>query len=149
MPASEPRNSDFVQSLERGLAVIRAFDAEHRELALSDVARATGLTRAAARRFLLTIAKLGYVNVAEGLRRAMTENPNLRVMVANGYYVLATPFFATEYTMNHLGLDPTLSSHVSLTYCDAGHMMYTKKACLDSLYKAMTDFYAGAVTVSR
>jgi IclR family pca regulon transcriptional regulator len=50
-----------VQSLERGLAVIRAFDAEHPELTLSDVARATGLTRAAARRFLLTLADLGYV----------------------------------------------------------------------------------------
>jgi IclR family transcriptional regulator, pca regulon regulatory protein len=61
MSSAEPRNSDFVQSLERGLAVIRAFDAEHRELGLSDVARATGLTRAAARRFLLTLVKLGYV----------------------------------------------------------------------------------------
>src|SRR5947199_10055873 len=60
----EPRsgsNSDFVQSLERGLAVIRAFDAEHSELTLSDVARATGLTRAAARRFLLTLVDLEYV----------------------------------------------------------------------------------------
>jgi IclR family pca regulon transcriptional regulator len=66
MPSAEPRNSDYVQSLERGLAVIRAFDAEHRELALSDVARATGLTRAAARRFLLTLVKLGYVHVADG-----------------------------------------------------------------------------------
>jgi IclR family pca regulon transcriptional regulator len=56
------RSSDFVQSLERGLAVIRAFDDEHRELSLSDVARATGLTRAAARRFLLTLVKLGYVH---------------------------------------------------------------------------------------
>jgi IclR family pca regulon transcriptional regulator len=46
--------------------VIRAFDAEHRELALSDVARATGLTRAAARRFLLTLVKLGYVHFADG-----------------------------------------------------------------------------------
>jgi IclR family pca regulon transcriptional regulator len=46
--------------------VIRAFDAEHRELALSDVARSTGLTRAAARRFLLTLVKLGYVHFADG-----------------------------------------------------------------------------------
>jgi IclR family transcriptional regulator, pca regulon regulatory protein len=51
-----------VQSLERGLAVIRAFDAEHRELTLSEVARGTGLTRAAARRFLLTLVALGYVH---------------------------------------------------------------------------------------
>ena len=60
------QSSDFVQSLERGLAVIRAFDAEHRELALSEVARSTGLTRAAARRFLLTLVKLGYVNFSQG-----------------------------------------------------------------------------------
>lgn len=55
------RGPDFVQSLERGLAVIRAFDADHPELTLSDVARATGLTRAAARRFLHTLVQLGYV----------------------------------------------------------------------------------------
>jgi IclR family pca regulon transcriptional regulator len=55
------RNPDYVQSLERGLAVIRAFSAEQPELRLSDVARATGLTRAAARRFLLTLVRLGYV----------------------------------------------------------------------------------------
>ena len=55
------RGAHFVQSLERGLSVIRAFDAEHPELTLSDVARATGLTRAAARRFLLTLCDLGYV----------------------------------------------------------------------------------------
>jgi IclR family pca regulon transcriptional regulator len=61
-----PKSADFVQSLERGLAVIRAFDAEHRELGLSDVARITGLTRAAARRFLLTLVRLGYMTFADG-----------------------------------------------------------------------------------
>jgi IclR family pca regulon transcriptional regulator len=55
------RTTDFVQSLERGLAVIRAFDAEHAQLTLSDVARITGLTRAAARRFLITLVELGYM----------------------------------------------------------------------------------------
>jgi IclR family transcriptional regulator, pca regulon regulatory protein len=58
-----PRDSTFVQSLDRGLAVIRAFDAEHPRLGLSEVARATGLTRAAARRFLLTLVQLGYVRM--------------------------------------------------------------------------------------
>jgi IclR family transcriptional regulator, pca regulon regulatory protein len=61
-----PRSADFVQSLERGLAVIRAFDGERRELGLSDVARATGLSRAAARRFLLTLVALGYVRQTDG-----------------------------------------------------------------------------------
>lgn len=55
------RDSDFVQSLDRGLAVIRAFGPDRERLSLSEVARATGLTRAAARRFLLTLVKLGYV----------------------------------------------------------------------------------------
>jgi len=86
-----------------------------------------------------------YVNVADMLRQAMTQNPNLKVMIANGYYDLATPFFATEYTVAHVGLDPTLSGHVSLTYCEAGHMLYTKKSCLDNLHGAMADFYQKAV----
>jgi IclR family transcriptional regulator, pca regulon regulatory protein len=55
------RGPHFVQSLERGLAVIRTFDAAAPELTLSEVARAAGLTRAAARRFLLTLVDLGYV----------------------------------------------------------------------------------------
>jgi IclR family pca regulon transcriptional regulator len=57
----EQRSTEHVQSLARGLAVIRAFTAETPELTLSEVARATGLTRAAARRFLLTLVDLGYV----------------------------------------------------------------------------------------
>jgi len=57
------RETDFVQSLQRGLAVIRAFDADNPTLTLSDVARATGLARAAARRFLLTLVDLGYIRV--------------------------------------------------------------------------------------
>jgi IclR family pca regulon transcriptional regulator len=59
--ATPPRNTEYVQSLDRGLSVIRAFDADNPELTLSDVARKTGLTRAAARRFLLTLVDLGYI----------------------------------------------------------------------------------------
>jgi IclR family transcriptional regulator, pca regulon regulatory protein len=66
MTGTVPRPTEHVQSLERGLAVIRAFDAEHRELTLSDVARATGLTRATARRFLHTLVGLGYMTASEG-----------------------------------------------------------------------------------
>jgi IclR family pca regulon transcriptional regulator len=66
-----PRGAHFVQSLERGLAVIRAFSAETPELTLSEVARETGLTRAAARRFLMTLADLGYVGT-DGRRFSLT-----------------------------------------------------------------------------
>jgi IclR family transcriptional regulator, pca regulon regulatory protein len=67
--SEEPRSApsgDFVQSLARGLAVIRTFDAEHAELTLSDVARRAGITRAAAGRFLRTLEQLGYVRASTG-----------------------------------------------------------------------------------
>jgi IclR family pca regulon transcriptional regulator len=65
LPEPGPRDSTFVQSLDRGLAVIRAFDAEHPRLTLSEVARRTGLTRAATRRFLLTLERIGYVRAED------------------------------------------------------------------------------------
>jgi carboxypeptidase C (cathepsin A) len=77
-----------------------------------------------------------YVNVAETLRRAMTQNQFLHVFVGKGYYDLATPFFAAEYTFDHLGLDPALRSHISGGYYEAGHMMYVHH---DSLMKLKQD----------
>jgi IclR family transcriptional regulator, pca regulon regulatory protein len=56
-----PRRSEHLQSLERGLAVLRAFDATAPALTITDVAERTGLTRATARRVLLTLEELGYV----------------------------------------------------------------------------------------
>jgi carboxypeptidase C (cathepsin A) len=74
-----------------------------------------------------------YVNVAETLRGAMTQNPFLHVFVAKGYYDLATPFFAADYTFDHLGLDPTLRGHLSGAYYEAGHMMYVHPPSLAKL----------------
>ena len=82
-----------------------------------------------------------YVNMAEPLRQAITQNPNLHVMVCNGYFDMATPFYATEYTFDHLGLDPKLTGNVSMTYYEAGHMFYTNKASAAQLRKNLVDFY--------
>lgn len=71
-----------------------------------------------------------YLNVAESLREVMSRNPRLRVFVASGYYDIATPYFATDYTFDHLGLDPTLQDHVTISYFEAGHMMYIHKPSL-------------------
>lgn len=65
-----------------------------------------------------------YVNVAETLRKAINQNPFLKIFVANGYYDLATPYFATEYTFNHLGLNKEMQKNISMGYYEAGHMMY-------------------------
>lgn len=60
MGQPEP-SGQFVQSLARGLEVLRTFDAEHARMTLSEIAARTGLNRATARRFLLTLVELGYV----------------------------------------------------------------------------------------
>lgn len=82
----------------------------------------------------------GYINVAEDLREAMSTNTHLRVLIANGYYDLATPFFATEYTVDHLGLEPGLRDHVELTYYPAGHMMYVHPPSLGRLKDDVAGF---------
>ncbi|HDQ74165.1 MAG TPA: peptidase S10 [Chloroflexi bacterium] len=86
-----------------------------------------------------------YVNVAETLREAMTQNPFLKVFVANGYYDLATPYFATEYTFNHLGIDPSLQENVSMAYYEAGHMMYVHEPSLAQLKEDLADFLRSAI----
>jgi carboxypeptidase C (cathepsin A) len=85
-----------------------------------------------------------YVNVAETLRKAMTMNPFLKVHVASGYYDLATPYFATDYTMNHLELDPTLQANLSKSLYQAGHMMYVHRESLAKLKGELAGFVQAA-----
>ena len=80
------------------------------------------------------------VHVGETLRSAMTYNPHLKVFVANGYYDLGTPYFATEYTFNHLGLHESLRGNVSMEYYEAGHMMYIHLPSLEALKRDLADF---------
>ncbi|HZM23658.1 MAG TPA: hypothetical protein VFC02_18035 [Anaerolineales bacterium] len=86
-----------------------------------------------------------YVNVAETLRAAMTHNPYLKIFVANGYYDLGTPYFATEYTFNHLGLDESLRKNISMEYYDAGHMMYIHIPSLRQMKTDLANFIKSAV----
>ena len=81
-----------------------------------------------------------YVNVADTLRQAMTTNPALKVFVANGYYDLATPFLASEYTFNHLGLDESLQDNITMAYYQAGHMMYIDQTELRKMKDDMDAF---------
>lgn len=82
-----------------------------------------------------------YVNTAEYLRKAMIMNPHMKVWVASGFYDLATPYFATEYTMHHLGLPEHLEKNIHTTYYEAGHMMYLHKPSLIQLKNEVKDFY--------
>ena len=86
-----------------------------------------------------------HVYVAETLRKAMNINPFLKVFVANGYYDLATPFLATEYTFNHLMLPPARRADVTLTYSEAGHMMYVHRPSLFRLRADLAAFLESAL----
>jgi len=88
-----------------------------------------------------------YVNVGETLRAAMTYNPYLKVFVANGYYDLGTPYFATEYTFDHLGLNEDLRKNVTMEYYEAGHMMYIHMPSLKQMKTDLAKFIKGAANI--
>lgn len=86
-----------------------------------------------------------YLNVGEGLRDVMSKNPALHVYIACGYYDLATPYYATTYTINHLGLDPTLKENVQMSYYEGGHMMYLNEQSLMKLKKEISQFIRNSI----
>jgi carboxypeptidase C (cathepsin A) len=89
-------------------------------------------------------ARNRYLDVAETLRETMVHNPYLKVFVANGYFDLATPFLATRYTFDHMGLPPDLRTNVSMGYYGAGHMMYVNQPSLVELKKDLAGFIHSA-----
>ena len=86
-----------------------------------------------------------FVEVAETLRKAMTINPFLKVFVANGYFDLATPYFATEYTFHHLELDESLRGNIAMGYYEGGHMMYIHEPSLARLKQDLAGFVQAAI----
>ncbi|MDA8322568.1 MAG: helix-turn-helix domain-containing protein [Actinomycetota bacterium] len=115
------RDSDFVQSLDRGLAVIRAFGPDRERLSLSEVARATGLTRAAARRFLLTLVKLGYV-------RSDGREFSLRPRVLELGYAYLSGLAMPEVAAPHLEeLVERLHESSSISVLDGHHIVYVAR----------------------
>jgi carboxypeptidase C (cathepsin A) len=81
-----------------------------------------------------------YVDTSEALREVLSRSRGTKVLVANGFYDLATPHFATEYTLSHMGLDPSVRENVQLTYYEAGHMMYVHQPSLKQLAKDLRQF---------
>src|SRR5271165_5372206 len=119
--AGPNRDSDFVQSLDRGLAVIRAFGPGKERLSLSDVARETGLTRAAARRFLLTLVKLGYV-------RSDGREFSLRPRVLELGYAYLSGLAMPEIAAPHLEeLVAKVRESSSISVLDGDHIVYVAR----------------------
>jgi carboxypeptidase C (cathepsin A) len=87
----------------------------------------------------------GFPNVAGSLRLAFADNPYMKLYVASGYYDLATPYYATDYTLAHLGLEPSEKQRVTTGYYDAGHMMYLRDASQKQLHDDVAKFIDGAM----
>ncbi len=86
-----------------------------------------------------------YVDTSEHLRSVMSKSQRMKVFVANGYFDLATPHLACEYTFSHMGLDPEIRKNVQMEYYDAGHMMYVHKPSLKKLAGDLRGFIKGAL----
>lgn len=86
----------------------------------------------------------GTPNVTEDLVSAMVTNPHLHVQVEAGLFDLATPFFAIEHSVDHLGLPQALQGHVHINYYDAGHMMYLREDDLAKLKSNVAAFIDSA-----
>ncbi len=86
----------------------------------------------------------GSPNVEGDLIQALLTNPHLKVEIENGYYDLATPFFATEFTVDHLGLPEKLQKNITLQYYGAGHMMYVREDDLAKLKANVANFIDAA-----
>ncbi|HXL89529.1 MAG TPA: IclR family transcriptional regulator C-terminal domain-containing protein [Streptosporangiaceae bacterium] len=141
------RDGDFVQSLERGLAVIRAFDADHPMLTLSEVAVSTGLSRAAARRFLRTLVQLGYMR-AEGSRFA------LRPKILELGYAYLSSLTLPEVAMPHLEqLVEQVHESSSVSELDGDEVVYIARVPTKRIMSVMisvgTRFPAYATSMGR
>jgi carboxypeptidase C (cathepsin A) len=82
----------------------------------------------------------GHTNVAVDLAEALQRNTHLQVLLNSGIYDLATPYYAAEYTMDHLDLPKELRDHVQIVEYDAGHMMYVHPQSLAKLKASIASF---------
>jgi carboxypeptidase C (cathepsin A) len=89
----------------------------------------------------------GYAKTAEALSSAFAKNPYLHLFVASGYYDLATPYFATKYTLNHLALDEPTRGNIHTGEYPVGHMVYLEKGVLAQLKTDVAAFIADALAV--
>ena len=92
-------------------------------------------------------AKNSYADTSDNLRNTFAKNPYMKLFVASGYFDLATPYFATEYTLSHLGLTPALRKNITTRRYRAGHMMYLDGVSISQLKHDVAEFIDSALAV--
>jgi carboxypeptidase C (cathepsin A) len=91
-------------------------------------------------------AREGYAKTAEALASAFAKNPYLHLFIASGYYDLATPYFATDYTLRHLPLDDATRANIRTEEYPVGHMVYLEKNVLAKLQADVAAFIGDALS---
>ena len=87
----------------------------------------------------------GYANVVPSLERAFAKNPQMKLYVAEGYYDMATPYFAVEYTLAHMAVDPRVRAGIMTERFEAGHMVYIDSPSMTKLREGLRRFIDGAL----
>ena len=85
------------------------------------------------------------INTSIDMANAMTKDPNVKVLILNGYFDIATVFYGVEHTIDHLGLPKEIKNNIIMKYFEAGHMMYTHQASMEKFRKDVAEFI-GMVT---
>jgi len=86
----------------------------------------------------------GYPDTSDRLRRVLTQNPYMKIMLVCGRYDLACPYYGMRYTMSHMGEDASLQKNIRFRYFPAGHMVYIDSASRKKLQHDMQEFVADA-----
>lgn len=85
------------------------------------------------------------INTSIDMAEALNRDPNMKVLIMNGYYDLATVFYGVEHTIDHLGLRPEIRDNITMTYYEAGHLMYTHQPSLEKFKKDLSKFIQESV----
>jgi len=84
------------------------------------------------------------INTGIDMATALSRDPNMKVLVLNGIYDLATVFYGVEHSINHLGLKKEIKDNITMEYYEAGHMMYTHKPSMEKFKKDVSQFILNA-----
>ncbi|MFZ9982376.1 MAG: S10 family peptidase [Cyclobacteriaceae bacterium] len=88
---------------------------------------------------------IGAINSGIDMAQALSRDPNMKVLILNGYYDVATVFYGVEHSIDHLGLTPAAKNNIIMKYYEAGHMMYTHQASLEKFRKDVAEFISSVV----
>ena len=84
------------------------------------------------------------INTGIDMATALSRDPNMKVLILNGIYDIATVFYGVEHTINHLGLKKEIKDNILMEYYEAGHMMYTHQSSMEKFKKDVSRFILNA-----